>query len=353
MVLLIEQYRAWTEKQTRDSLAFRPVSQVDRIATEMSLDLTLIGLKISEKYLFTHSANLFHKEMINQRIKESGKKSAKEKDLWKVKFPALPLWIESEGSTIETGGMQAQGFYLSHHYHPEIIKRSKSPVLHAPDMQDMVKQNWKNELWFCDIVGVGGAVVYNFGISPEGDFTVTEGHVCPWRQCTYPNICDMCKAHLVFWGFWTVVALLMIEGNFAVAPDLTEYPEIHETIRRRVEHTGKSNPKKKKYIEETLTYHVISFDACVKQPAPSIPDPDHEVEHRGSWIAQAQEIDPDSVIYLDHHIAQFSRTLKHPRFVNKVGQTIEVSAHEKRIPVKISELTQRITRVVASKYQEP
>jgi hypothetical protein len=352
MTRLIEQYRAWTEKQTRDSLAFRPVSPLERMSTEMSLELTLQGLKISKKYLFTHSAHIFHKVMLDQRLMASAKASP-EQDLWKIKFPELPLWIESQGSYIETGTMKAQGFLLTHHYHPEVVKRVKSPVLHDHDMQDMVQKQWKENDWFCDVVGLHGEVVYSFGVNASGDPCITEGHVCPWKQCTFPDVCDQCKAHLVFWGFWTVIALLMIEGNFATSPELSEYPQVTETVRRRIEDRGtKSNPKKKKYVEEQLTYHIINFDACVRKASPgAIPESEREVEQRSSWVQQSLEIDPDSIIYLDKHIAQFQRTLKHPRFVNKQGQTVAVREHEKRIPVKVKELTQRITRVIASRYE--
>lgn len=352
MTRLIEQYRTWTEKQAKESLAFRQVSQLERMSTETSLELTMQGLKISKKYLFTQSANLFHKVMLYQRIRASEKTSL-EQDLWKVKFPDLPLWIECEGSYIETGSMKAQGFFLTHHYHPEVVKRVKSPMLHDPDMQDMVQKQWEENDWFCDIVGLQGEVVYSFGINASGDPCITEGHVCPWNACTFPDVCSHCQAHIIFWGFWTVIALLMIEGNFATSPELTEYPQVTEVVRRRVGDKGKCNPKKKKYAEEHLTYHVINFDACVRKAEPATRiDPDHEIEQRGSWMRQSLEIDPDSIIYLDKHIAQFQRTLKHPRFTHKQGQTIATREHEKRIPVKVKELTQRITRVIASKYQK-
>jgi hypothetical protein len=148
-----------------------------------------------------------------------------------------------------------------------------------------------------------------------------------------------------------VMALLMIEGNFATSPELDEYPEVIETVRRRAENKGKGgNLKKKKHIEEQQVWHLIPFDACLKKPERSA-GAEEPQEARGSWLKEALELDPDSVIYLNRHIAPSSRTLRHPRFTKMQGKTIEVKEYDKRIPVKVKELMQKITCVVASKYE--
>lgn len=169
-----------------------------------------------------------------------------------------------------------------------------------------------------------------------------------------PDLCDECKAHIMFWAFWIILALLMIEGNFATSPDLAEYPEQVEAVRRKVEQKS-SNPKKKnrKYIEERQVWHLITFDACLKKLGRSVEATAGGEPHetRESWLQKALELDPDSVIYLDRHIAPASRTFRHPRFTRMQGKTIEVREYEKRIPVKVKELMSKITRVVASAYE--
>jgi hypothetical protein len=343
MTRLIERYRAKITEQVRRVPPGVAVSFVEQAAADMSLELALIGSRIAEKYLFTRSANLFHREMLDQRLRQTARQDVS----WKLKFPSLPVWIEGEGSTISTGSMEAQGFFLSNHYHPEVIRRATAPMLREESFRAMMLAQQE---WYCDIVGTDGMPVFSLVIDGEGNPGAGSGHVCPWKSCRFPRLCEQCQAHVLFWGMWAVIALLIIEGNFATAPDLEAYPTVVETIKKRVGNSG--NPKKKKYATEELRYHIVTFDACLKKLArPGVSESEGR-ESRGSWLSQAQEIDPDSVIYLDRHIAPFSRELRSPRFVHKQGQTVTTSAHEKRIPVKVKELAQKIKRVVASGYEQ-
>jgi hypothetical protein len=167
MTRLIERYRAYMSETTKKELAFRVIPQFERLATEMSLECTLTGLTISEKYLFSQSALLFHKEMLDQRLRASGSGNVS----WKAKLPTLPIWLEGEGTVIETGNMQAQGLFLNNHYHPEVLKRSKIPLVHDPEFREMLETR---DEWYCDLVGIDGKPVFSLTVSSEGDWIIND-----------------------------------------------------------------------------------------------------------------------------------------------------------------------------------
>jgi hypothetical protein len=105
------------------------------------------------------------------------------------------------------------------------------------------------------------------------------------------------------------------------------------------------------YTFFSLFGELVQFDASVKHAAP--PPGLAEQETRGSWVASALEIDPSSVVYVRRDFGQGQRHLdpeRNPRWRKK--KTVEVRAHARRVPMRVSNVQRRITRVVASSYEQ-
>ncbi len=150
-----------------------------------------------------------------------------------------------------------------------------------------------------------------------------------------------------------MTALLTIQGEFAATEEI-EWPVRKEQTTRKVQ-----RPHSHKYDEVVVThdYYLVSFDASVrKHYTPHVDQTDQterEVTPHGSWLAAALEIDQESVIYVKHDFGKTSRELdpeRNPRWKQK--QIVEIKAHARRIPIKVSNLQHRITRVIASAYEQ-
>jgi hypothetical protein len=159
--------------------------------------------------------------------------------------------------------------------------------------------------------------------------------------------CVFCGTLLGYWRSWFVTALLAVQGEYA-ATDEREWPIRTEHDTRKVQRPGSG-----KYDEKPVShdYYIVSFDASIKKR--SVVVPEREPQVRGSWVAAAQDVDLESVVYVRHDFGQGKRELdpeRNPRWKQK--QTIDVRAHARRVPMKVSSLQRKITRVIASRYEK-
>ena len=316
-------------------------SGINLKAASLMVGLNETAIQVSKKYIFSPSAVQFQHDLMLKNEKKMG--TVKKEML----YPETCIWIEAEGETLGPND-QIKAFYMVHVYHPTVLRAAPQhlqDIMNDPEFIEPIREHSEESSWTITLISKENKKLFIFDVTQDGEFALSDTHVCPYGECSSDSKepCQGCKNYLYFWGVWLVVALMMIKGQFATTPEPADFPEIKQHIRRRME---SDNPKKKKYHEEDLSFKIVNFDACLKKTKY---EPQEDREERGSWVEQAMEIDPDSVIYVDKSIASFPRQLRSPYFVNKRGQTIDVTGHERRIPMKLKDV---ITRVVASQYKE-
>ena len=270
------------------------------------------------------------------------------------------LWIEFEQVQTRPEG-EIDGLFLMvtsdkptlleavKSYHPpkEILQRFLVDIQAEPQV----------ETWTLTLVGIDGLPIWNMGIESKGNdatWLPTPWYRCPWGRCrteqkpdgTLFHLCDGCRDVLAHWMSWTNTAWLMIRGDFQEREEVEKPEERIVRTTRKVPRTDKPNKFTEIAIEHH--YHVIRFDASVRKVAPTR----EAVEHRGSWVELAREIDPEAVVYVDKNIGTTSRVLRHERFTHKRGQMIAVKAYQKRIPMRVDQLRRKLVRVEAARFQE-
>jgi hypothetical protein len=121
-----------------------------------------------------------------------------------------------------------------------------------------------------------------------------------------------------------------------------------------VEHTGmirkprEKNEKKERSIHTKYIFRTIDANELIIKVPPV--DPDYvpaPQEKRGSWM-EGQEVE-----YKDIHTIPFSRTYRHPRYINMLGMKTEFpEGIKRRQPVLKENLGKHVTKVKASEYEE-
>jgi hypothetical protein len=123
-----------------------------------------------------------------------------------------------------------------------------------------------------------------------------------------------------------------------------ERPKLKQFTEREIR-KQKTDRGTKEEVPVIHTFHVISFDITVKPYTPSQPIERGEPVHP-TWLEKA--IADETVLYVDKHIGETSRTFHHERYVNMRGKTITVTAHDKRIPISVKRLKQTIYQAIAT-----
>lgn len=192
------------------------------------------------------------------------------------------------------------------------------------------------------------------------DFTEVPWVHCPTGECgqqtrqgKYKNLCPTCTEILAYWVSWSMAAYRVLSGMFQQEDEQKE-PAQQEIVEQCiVKEPRPDKPNKFREVQREHRYHYITFDACVRARPATSPAPERTpAASTHGWLIEAREIDPDSVVYVDHAIASFEREYRHERYVHMRGQRQSVQAHHKRVPVKLARLGQVMTRVVASRFED-
>lgn len=221
-------------------------------------------------------------------------------------------------------------------------------------MADLATCPW---LWTLDVSQMGKTPISYVYHAGRGQWTFNASHRCPTGRCEFTGkstdgwagwyMCERCRPDYDYWTSWFPVALMAVQGEFAETEERQEYPSIttHEK-RSYIRPDGKPEVRTIAH-----TWHIVTFDVSVKhRPAPVPETQEHEIVHP-TWLEQA--IENETMLYVAKHIEQTQRTFRHERYVNMRGKTIDVRAHDKRIPMSILRLKQTLYRAIASKEEKP
>jgi hypothetical protein len=277
-------------------------------------------------------------------------------------LPAAPVWLELEEPVLAVNAEIAGIFFTCADREIEQMLEEE----HRPGMREVLQASARKpgqeHQWSINFLASDGTPTTRYQYQEEARIwsivpAANGQQICPTGECreqpqeggTFDIIpCPFCAAMLAYWRSWLVTALLAVAGEFA-STEAAEWPHSQEQTTRKVK-----RPNSAKYDEVKVThdYYLVSFDASVRKIYPERPpEQEREPQERGSWVAAAQEVDPESVIYVRHDFAQGQRRLdpeRNPRWREK--RTVEVKAHSKRVPMKVENLQRRITRVIASRY---
>jgi hypothetical protein len=204
---------------------------------------------------------------------------------------------------------------------------------------------WSLEVWALDSNPL--SYVYD---AERGRWTLNVSHRCPVNRCEklavdgrkWPSwyICDVCRPAFEHWTSWFPVALMAVNRDFAETEERQEPKRFTEReIRQKREGKGY------KEVPITHTWNIITFDISVKPQTVSKEHVERGEPAHPTWLEQA--IADETVLYVDKHIEQFPRTFKHERYINMRGKTIDICAHDKRIPVSVKHLKQTIYQAIA------
>lgn len=177
--------------------------------------------------------------------------------------------------------------------------------------------------------------------TPFGQWEFLTGyHVC--RACTIEYgvrvPCELCRYKLMVWN--NIFALsAIIAGQYLAA---MRYEERTCTTMARIpreKSTGKERRKPVKHVFKVIDANEIIITSL-------LPDDTHRKEERGSWI-------DSSVVYEEITTRPFTRTYRHPRYVNMRGQTTDFPQGIKRLqPRKPEMIGKTVTKVKASLYEK-
>jgi hypothetical protein len=284
------------------------------------------------------------------------------------RLPDTPIWMELEQPISTNTGEIAGLFFASadREIERELAKpqtRAQREVLLQAGRQADEEYKWS--LHFIDAEGVPTSQ-YEYHEQSQQWAILPDVEPCPTEECeVYEEVSDLtgrrykhiipcvfCSTILAYWRSWLVTALLAVQGEFA-ASDEPEWPRHTEHSTRKVQRPGSYKFEEKPVSHD---YYYVSFDASVKQRGPASlgRGQEHEPEEHGSWVAAAQEIDPESVVYVRLDFGQVKRQLdpeRNPRWKRK--QVIDVKAHARRVPMKVENLQRKVIRVIASHYEQP
>ncbi len=279
-------------------------------------------------------------------------------------LPAAPIWLEFEEPVMAANGDIAGIFFTCADREVEQMLTEERREAMRKVLETSVKRPDQSYSWSLNFISSDGtpSTRYSYEEKARAWWIVPatanndEGR-CPTEECqeqprgdgTFDIIpCAFCGTILAYWRSWMVTALLTVQGDLA-ATETAEWPRHQEQTTRKVK---RPNSPKYDEIKVTHDYYLVSFDASVKRVTPE-PEEAHEVTPRGSWVAAAQEIDPASVVYVRHDFGKTQRRLdpeRNPYW--KTKRTVEVRPFSKRIPMRVDHLQHRITRVIASRFEQ-
>ena len=285
-----------------------------------------------------------------------------------MRLPDGPVWLEFEQPlATTTGEIGALFFTCTDREIERQLARPQTPamreVLKAAGRQPGDEYSWS--LHFIDRDGTSSTSHYQYHEGSRTWSIIPNVEPCPIEECIideevsdltglkrYHVIpCVFCGTILAYWRSWFATALLAISGEFAATEERV-WPTRTEQTTRKVK-----RPHSSKYdeIQVSHDYYVVSFDASVRKHTPisQADQTEQEGTPRGSWVAAALEIDPESIVYVRHDFGQGQRQLdpeRNPRWKQK--RVVDVRAHTKRVPMKVANLQHRITRVIASTYDQ-
>lgn len=286
-----------------------------------------------------------------------------------MNLPDSPIWLELEEPVIAANGEIAGVFFTCADREVAQMLAEERRAGMREVLKASVRQPGQEYRWSVHFLSGDGApsTRYEYRESSRAWFIVpsaTGQEICPTGECKEQRLedgsfdivpCAFCVTVLAYWRSWLVTALLAVQGEFA-ATETAQWPRRSESTMRKVKrpHSGKYDE-----IKVTHDYYLVSFDASIKKvsperPARAEPEPEQrEGIQRGSWVAAAREINPESVVYVRHDFGQLQRRLdpeRNPRW--KTKRTVDVRAHSKRLPMKVESVQKRITRVIASQYEQ-
>jgi hypothetical protein len=297
----------------------------------LTRNITLWEIDAAQKYRLTPSALA----MIARLKPESGSSALKA-------LPGTGIWMmldDGKCSNVYFSSIaHAATSYLEVHPH----------IKEPPKLLDIIiARPW---IWDLQIMAPGMHPLCYFYDADTGKWTLNKIDLCPTQRCEYLGIdsrgwpgwyiCDMCKPTFDYWTSWFPVALMAINLDFAETEERQEPKRfIEREIRKQKADQG--------YKETRVlhTFHIITFDISVKPHTISKESLEHGEPVHPTWLERA--IADETVLYVDRHIEQFPRTFRHERYVNMRGKTIEVQAHDKRIPVSVKKLKQTIYQAIA------
>lgn len=253
-------------------------------------------------------------------------------------FPQYPIWVEGEQSFSANGPMSSIKAIFWYPFIP--LGKPSSERYHS-----------FRQTWVLEMINMAGTVDATYYYSPNQEWvTPLESYTCPTNACTkkiHANggrsllECDQCRCLKEQKTNWFMIMLLVVLGFFAERETIV----VHEDTNYK--DTAKSATKKQSAKPTEHSYTMVRFDASLKKV---YPHKEHK-HQKASWLEETLAVDPDAVLYVDRSIAQTQRLLRHERFTHKRGQFITVKSHERRVPMKISEIRRKLTHVFASKFE--
>ena len=251
-------------------------------------------------------------------------------------LPSISLWIEGEDLCS-----------LSSSY-PSIKALFWYPFV-LSEKQDKASHSYQHT-WVLEVIDEQGETLVSYYYSPQQHWFLSLDHVCPSNTCHLPSTtkeehltvaCPGCQSQMDVLVSWFLLTFLVVSGYFA-EKEYTEIPPEEPSSLLGITPEGNQAPA-------SYRYQFVHFDASIKKVRPTFPS--HSSGK--SWLQDTLEVNPEAIVYVNHHIQATHRTLRHERFTYKRDQTIPVKSHEKRIPMKIMELRKKIIQVGAKKYRAP
>jgi hypothetical protein len=281
-----------------------------------------------------------------------------------MSIPAAPIWLELEQPVLAANGEIAGIFFTCADREIEQMLTEERRAGMREVLKASARKPGEKYQWSMHFIASDGTPTTRYQYQEEtrvwSIMPAADGQqICPTGECgeqphgdgTFSIIpCPFCAVTLGYWRSWLVTALLAIAGEFA-ATETAGWPRRSEQTTRKVK-----RPNSGKYDEIQIQhdYYMVSFDASIRRIRPEQPEqPEKEITPRGSWVAAAQEVDPESVVYVRQDFGQSQRRLdpeRNPRW--KAKRTVEVKPYSKRVPMRVDSLQKRITRVVASRYEK-
>jgi hypothetical protein len=331
LVSVLTQYIAQTQQSFERTIANARKAE-ERKDEQLTCNVMLWEVDAAQKYKLAPSALA----MIG-RLKPEGPNPLKA-------LPGTGIWMtldDERSTTIYFSSIaHATSSYLESHPYVKKLSKVLETIVALPWL-------WSLEIWMLDSQPL--SYVYD---AERGKWSFNANHHCPAHLCEkltvderhWPSwyICDVCRPRFEYWTSWFPVALMAVNLDFAEVEERQEPKRVTERELRR-----KRTDRGYKEISITHTYHVITFDISVKTHATPIESLEHGEPSHPTWLEQA--IQDETVLYVDKHIEQFPRTFKHERYVNMRGKTIDVCAHDKRIPMSVKRLKQTIYQAIAQR----
>jgi hypothetical protein len=328
--LALLEYIAQTQRSFQRDIDNAQTTE-ERKEWQVTRNITLWEVDSAQKYRLTSSALA----MIARLRPEQGQNALKS-------LPGTGIWMMLDDE-------QCSNVYFSSIAHAATSYLEAHPYIKKmPEMLDIIVA--RPHLWDFQVMAMGEHPLFYLYDAETGKWTMNKADLCPTRLCEklgtdsrgWPGwyICDVCKPKLDYWTSWFPIALMAINFDFAETIDQPE-PKRFTQREMRQQRTNQGY----KEVPISHTFHIITFDIAVKSP-PLPKEIEHGEPSHPTWLERA--IADETVLYVDKHIEESSRTLRHERYVNMRGKTITVVAHDKRIPISVKRLKQTIYRAIAT-----